>query len=107
MEPQWNHDGRAKEGRMEGRRKVPFWALEGRWNCHRGSTNLCLRFVAAQGISKAPANWRMSSWRKAMRRPCHAASGLRSRWRFGSQGDDEKISYSGYRFPPEIIQQIP
>ena len=28
---------------MEG----PFWALEGRWNCRRGSTNLCLRFVSA------------------------------------------------------------
>ena len=25
---------------MEG----PFWAMEGRWKCHRGSTNLCLRF---------------------------------------------------------------
>jgi hypothetical protein len=37
------------------------------------------------------------------RRHCHAASGLRSRWRFGSQGDEEK--YRGYRFPPEIIQQ--
>jgi hypothetical protein len=35
---------------------------------------------------------------------CHAASGLRSRWRFGSQGDEEN-HYRGYRFPPEIIQQ--
>jgi hypothetical protein len=34
---------------MEG----PFWALEGRGNCHRGSTNLCLRFVAAQGFKGA------------------------------------------------------
>ena len=35
---------------------------------------------------------------------CHAASGLRSRWRFCSQGDEEN-HYRGYRFPPEIIQQ--
>jgi hypothetical protein len=32
------------------------------------------------------------------------ASDLRSLWRLGSQGDEE-ISHSGYRFPPEIIQQ--
>ena len=35
---------------------------------------------------------------------CHAASGLRCRWRFCSQGM-KKISYRGDRFPPEIIQQ--
>ena len=34
---------------------------------------------------------------------CHAASGLRSRWRFCSQGDEE-IQLSR-PFPPEIIQQ--
>jgi pimeloyl-ACP methyl ester carboxylesterase len=39
-------------------------------------------------------------------RLCHGDSGLRPRRRFGSQGD-EKNSYKGYRFPPEIIQQIP
>jgi hypothetical protein len=37
-------------------------------------------------------------------RHCHADSGLRSRWRFCSQGM-KKISYRGYRFPPVIIQQ--
>src|SRR5580692_9489897 len=36
--------------------------------------------------------------------PCHAASGLRSRWRFGSHGNERK-SARGYRFPSEIIQQ--
>ena len=36
---------------------------------------------------------------------CHGASGLRrSRWP-GSRMRMNKISYSGYRFPPEIIQQ--
>jgi transposase-like protein len=35
---------------------------------------------------------------------CHGGSGLRSPSWFGSQGD-EKISYKGYRFTPEIIQQ--
>src|ERR1700719_4794307 len=37
-------------------------------------------------------------------RPCHADSGLRPRLRFASQGM-KKISYKGYRFPLEIIQQ--
>src|SRR5271166_3548275 len=38
-------------------------------------------------------------------RHCHGASGLRrSRWP-GSRMRMNKISYSGYRFPPEIIQQ--
>ena len=38
-------------------------------------------------------------------RHCHAAPGLRrSRWP-GSRTRMNKISYSGYRFPPEIIQQ--
>ena len=37
----------------------------------------------------------MSKWR------CHAAQDLRFRWRFGMK----KISYRGYRFPPEIIHQ--
>ena len=36
--------------------------------------------------------------------PCHADSGLRSRWRSSSQGM-KKISHKGYRFPLEIIQQ--
>ena len=36
---------------------------------------------------------------------CHGAPGLRrSRWP-GSRTRMKKISYSGYRFPPEIIQQ--
>ena len=33
---------------MEG----PFWALEGRWNCRRGRTNFCLRFVSACALDK-------------------------------------------------------
>ena len=38
-------------------------------------------------------------------RHCHGTPGLRrSRWR-GSPTRMNKISYSGYRFPPEIIQQ--
>src|SRR5208283_1484662 len=38
-------------------------------------------------------------------RHCHGALGLRrSRWP-GSPTRMNKISYSGYRFPPEIIQQ--
>src|SRR5208337_3431300 len=38
-------------------------------------------------------------------RHCHGAPGLRrSRWP-GSRTRMNKISYSGYRFPPEIIQQ--
>src|SRR5271157_2868527 len=38
-------------------------------------------------------------------RHCHGAPGLRrSRWP-GSRTRMKKISYSGYRFPPEIIQQ--
>jgi putative transposase len=40
----------------------------------------------------------------AVLRRCHAAQDLRFRWRFGSQGM-KKISYRGYRFPPEIIHQ--
>ncbi len=40
-----------------------------------------------------------------MRGHCHGAPGLRrSRWP-GSRTRMNKISYSGYRFPPEIIQQ--
>ena len=35
---------------------------------------------------------------------CHAATGLLMPWSRGSRRDD-KISYAGYRFPPEIIQQ--
>ena len=39
------------------------------------------------------------------KRHCHGAPGLwRSRWP-GSRTRMNKISYSGYRFPPEIIQQ--
>ncbi len=38
-------------------------------------------------------------------RHCHGFPGLRrSRWP-GSHTRMNKISYSGYRFPPEIIQQ--
>ena len=40
-----------------------------------------------------------------LQRHCHGAPGLRrSRWP-GSRTRMNKISYSGYRFPPEIIQQ--
>ena len=35
---------------------------------------------------------------------CHGSSGLRFLWWVVSQGDDE-ISYNGYRFSPDIIQQ--
>ena len=43
--------------------------------------------------------------RQAATGHCHGASGLRrSRWP-GSRMRMNKISYSGYRFPPEIIQQ--
>ena len=42
---------------------------------------------------------------KLMRRHCHGALGLRrSRWP-GSPTRMNKISYTGYRFPPEIIHQ--
>jgi transposase-like protein len=35
----------------------------------------------------------------------HGAYGLRASRRRGSRLRMKKISYSGYRFPPEIIQQ--
>ena len=42
---------------------------------------------------------------KHLQGPCHGAPGLRrSRWP-GSRTRMNKVSYSGYRFPPEIIQQ--
>ncbi len=43
-----------------------------------------------------------NSWREAARGHCHGLR--RSRWP-GSPTRMNKISYSGYRFPPEIIQQ--
>src|SRR5208283_5203866 len=47
----------------------------------------------------------VSPGRQDRRRHCHCALGLRrSRWP-GSPTRMNKISYSGYRFPPEIIHQ--
>jgi hypothetical protein len=48
MEPRRKGEVREDERPMEG----PFWALEGRWNCRRGSTNFCLRFVSACALDK-------------------------------------------------------
>jgi hypothetical protein len=48
MEPRRKGEVREDERPMEG----PFWALEGRWNCRRGRTNFCLRFVSACALDK-------------------------------------------------------
>ncbi len=51
------------------------------------------------GIRNKAARGELRRWH------CHGAPGLRrSRWP-GSRTRMNKISYSGYRFPPEIIQQ--
>ena len=55
-------------------------------------------------LSERSERPRLSALRDLKGWHCHAASGLRSRWRFCSQGDEEN-QHRGYRFPPEIIQQ--
>ena len=75
-----------------------------RWQAARPSARQTCVFPVPElpraiTLSRATRYSQRASWH------CHAASGLRSRWRFGWPKGMKKISYKGYRFPPEIIQQ--